>query len=124
MPVTRVVFYREADGSVPFIEWFASLPEKVQDKCRTRIERLGSLGYELRRPEADYLEAGILELRASYQGIHYRILYFLSGQLTAVISHGLLKEKEVPPKEIKKALRRKRNFERNSGKHTHREPIA
>ena len=28
------MLYREDDGTVPFLEWFAGLPSKAQDKCR------------------------------------------------------------------------------------------
>lgn len=70
MPQTEVFFFREpTDGSVPLLEWFDGLPAKVQAKCIERIDRLGELGHELRRPEADFLRDGIYELRASYQGV-------------------------------------------------------
>jgi hypothetical protein len=59
VPKTGLVLYREADGSCPFVEWFNDLPAKVQDKCYLRLERLRELGYELRRPEADFLRDGI-----------------------------------------------------------------
>ncbi len=50
----QVVRYREEDGSVPFLDWFDDVPEKLpQDKCRVRLERLAALGHELRRPDAD-----------------------------------------------------------------------
>jgi hypothetical protein len=54
MPKTKVVFYREDDGSVPILEWLDSLQPKALDKCAVRIERLAELGHELRRPEADF----------------------------------------------------------------------
>ena len=54
-----MVYYVEEDGTVPFLNWFHDLIPKVQAKCLVRIERLGDLGYELRRPEAEYLENGI-----------------------------------------------------------------
>ena len=57
VPKTRVALYREEDGSCPFVEWFDKLPVKVQDKCYLRLERLGEVGHELRRPEADFLRA-------------------------------------------------------------------
>jgi phage-related protein len=65
------------------------------------------MGHELRRPEADFLRDGIYELRASYQGVHYRVLYFFAGKAVVVLSHGLTKEKEVPPREIDQAVERK-----------------
>jgi len=63
----------------------------------------------------------IYELRASFQGIHYRILYFFNGNLATVLSHGIVKESAFPPKEIEKAIRRKIQFEADPTKHTHTE---
>ena len=120
MPETEVVLFAEANDISPIINWLDSLPSKVQDKCIVRIERLAEMGYELRRPEADYLKDDIYELRASHQGIHYRMLYFFHGK-TAVISHGLVKEKTVPQREIDLAIRRKSIYESDPEKHTYRE---
>ena len=88
MTYTEVCFYRDEDGRVPLIQWLDALPKKVQLKCTERISRLAELGHELRRPEADYLRDGIYELRASYQGIHYGVLYFFAGK-AVVLSHGI-----------------------------------
>lgn len=66
MPRTRVVFYREEGGSVPVLEWFATLPAKAQAKCLERIQFLAAVGHEARRPHADYLRDGIYELRAKW----------------------------------------------------------
>lgn len=78
MPATRVIIYQERDGEVPFLEWLDQLKPKVVARCRQRIERLRDLGYELRRPEADYLRDGIYELRVRVERIHYRMLYLFS----------------------------------------------
>jgi phage-related protein len=85
------------------------------------LDRLREMGHELRRPEADFLRDGIYELRASLGGIQYRILYFFHGTMAAVVSHGLAKEREVPPKEIDRAVERKKRFEANPEKHTYEE---
>ncbi len=121
MPRTKVVLYQEEDGSCPFLAWFGGLPAKVQDKCFLRLERLRDVGHELRRPEADLLRGGIYELRVSLQGVHCRILYFFYGTVVAVVSHGLIKERIVPPKEIGHAVERKKRFEVNPRKHTYEE---
>ena len=114
MPQTEVFFFREPkDNSVPLLEWLDGLPQKVQAKCTERIDRLGELGHELRRPEADFLRDGIYELRASHQGVHYRMLYFFAGKAVVVVSHGLMKERKVPPREIGLALERKKQVEAN-----------
>lgn len=82
---------------------------------------MGEFGHELRRPEADYLRNGIYELRASLSGLHHRILYFFHGNAAVVISHGLVKEREVPPREIDLAVWRKAQFEGDPEKHSHEE---
>jgi phage-related protein len=97
------------------------LPSKVQDKVYLRLERLREAGHELRRPEADFLRDGIYELRVSLRGVHHRILYFFHGTIAAVVSHGLVKERAVPPKEIDRAVERKKQFEANPPNHTYQE---
>lgn len=78
MPKTRVVFFREENGKVPFLDWLDHQSEKAQDKCVVRLDLLRGMGHELRRPHADFLRDGIYELRVDLQGIHYRVLYFFS----------------------------------------------
>lgn len=117
MPRTEVVFFCHSDGSCPFLHWLDLLSEDVQNKCMVRIERLAERGYELRRPEADLLRDGIYELRASREGIHYRILYFFHKQ-RAVIWNGIVKESKVPEVHIVRALKAKQLFEQDATKHT------
>jgi phage-related protein len=121
MPRTLVVFYKDRKGNVPTLEWMDALPAKVQDKCVVKIERLRELGHALRRPEADLLGNGIYELRVGWEGVNYRILYFFHGQVAAVLAHGIVKEREVPAKDIERALERKRLFEQDPEGHTYRE---
>ena len=111
MPKTTVVFYQDDPDTVPVLDWLDSLPAKALDKCRVRIERLRDLGHELRRPEADFLRDGIYELRVRLRTTNYRMLYFFHGRIAAVLAHGLVKESEVPQREIELAIRRKLNFE-------------
>jgi phage-related protein len=115
------VFYQDDDGTVPVLGWLDTLPAKAQDKCRLKIERLRELGYELRRPEADLLRDGIYELRVRLRKINYRILYFFQGNTAAVLSHGIIKERVVPPKEIEKAVEWKRQFQKHPRRHTYQE---
>jgi phage-related protein len=118
IPKTKVVFFKEEDGRVPIIDWLEELPEKAQDKCLAKLKRLEDLGHELRRPEADLLRDGIYELRIGLQGLNYRILYFFHGREVVVVSHGLLKERVVPPREIDEAAERKERFESKPKRHT------
>jgi phage-related protein len=119
MPRTRVVFYRDDDGRVPVLEWLDDLPRRALLKCRVKLGRLRELGHELRRPEADFLRDGIYELRVRLRRINYRILYFFHGNSAAVLSHGIVKERQVPPKEIDLAVRRKQAFLKTPATHTY-----
>lgn len=118
MPTIEVVFYKNADGSCPVLEWLGTLPKKIQEKADVRIERLAELGHELRRPEADYLRDDIYELRWRFQTVNYRILYFFHGREAVVLAHGLTKEKEVPEKDIETAIERKKIYGKDPELHS------
>lgn len=61
----------------------------------------------------------IHELRIALHGIQYRILYFFHDK-SGVISHGLIKTgKDVPPKDIDLAGRRKEEYEKDPLGHTY-----
>jgi len=113
MPRTRLVLYREADGTVPVLVWMESLPVKAGEKCRDALKRLRELGHELRRPEADYLRDGIYELRIRFGRQNLRILYFFDGRSAVVAAHGLTKERGVPDADVERALARWRNYRVN-----------
>ena len=40
MPKAEIKIYREADGTVPLLNWLDNVPQKVQDKCIDKIELL------------------------------------------------------------------------------------
>jgi phage-related protein len=110
VPRVEVVLYCEADGRVPVRDWLDRVPSKVRDKCLAALERLEELGNELRRPVADYLQDGIFELRVHFQTVNYRMLYFFAGRRIVVVSHGLVKERRIPAKELELAGQRRQAF--------------
>ena len=119
MPIVEVYFFRDPEkGVIPLLEWLYDLPKNVSAKCVSRLDRLAEMGHDLRRLEVDYLRDGIYELRASYQGVHYGMLYFFSGRNAVVISHGFSKEREIPVSEIKRAITRKRIVEARFERYT------
>jgi len=118
MPRTQVVLFRDVDGRVPLLDWLEELPDKARDKCVVRLRRLAELGHELRRPEADYLRNGVYELRVGLHGMNYRMLYFFHGNVAAVVSHGLRKEREVPPAEIDRVAQRMKQYLASPSRHT------
>ncbi len=119
MPRSEIIFYKEGEA-VLVREWLKKLSTKAQKKCLTFIAQLEMQGHELRRPVGDFLRDGIYELRPSYQGVQYRILYFFIGKDVVVLSHGITKENEVPDVEIKRAVERKKRFEADPKAHTYK----
>jgi phage-related protein len=119
MPRTEVIAYREADGSVPLVDWLDGLSQMAREKCLVKIEMLVESGHELRRPHCDLLERGIWELRARAGHVQYRILYFFHGQNVVILSHGFSKERYVPGTEIEKAVRRRECYLQNPSAHTY-----
>lgn len=118
MPRVEVVFFREDEKTVPMRGRLDSISKKAQAKCLVKLGRLEALGHELRRPEADYLRDDIYELRVRLQDVNYRMLYCFHGRTAAVVSHGIVKRKKVPPKEIDLAIARKRLFEGDPKAHS------
>ncbi len=124
MPSVQVVFYQDSEGHAPVREWLRELREadiKAHAKCVARIERLAELGHELRRPETDFLQDGIYELRARKGRVNYRILYFFHGRTAAVLAHALTKEDAVPEADLQRALARKALLEKDPTTHIHEE---
>ncbi len=100
-----------------------SLPQIVKDKLIARVERLEECGYELRRPLCAPLRDGIYELRARRGNVQYRILYAFVGQNIVLLSHGCTKEKEVPPKQISRAVRNRDKYVQDRKAHTYVEEL-
>lgn len=121
MPKTEVIYYQGTDGTTPLLDWMDELPRDAVLKWLARLGRLEQLGHELRRPEADYLEDGIYELRAKHLGVNYRMLYFFHGRTAVVVSHGFSKQQaKVSKRELDLALRRRQAFEAKPSEHTFR----
>jgi len=124
MPETRVIFYQDEEGKAPVLEWLDKLEQQDSNgliNCLDRIQKLASMGHELRRPLADFLRDGIYELRIKLGTVNYRILYFFHGRVAAVLAHGLIKESEVPKRDIELAIQRKGKFELDPERHTFKE---
>ena len=124
MPATEVLFFQELDGRSPVLDWLVELRRtdaRAFAKCAAAIDRLRELGYELRRPTADFLRDGIYELRARKGHVNYRLLYFFHGRGIAVLAHTLTKEAVISESDLSRALHRKRAFEEDPESHTYRE---
>jgi hypothetical protein len=114
----EIRIYCEEDGSCPFKKWLDKQNYKVAVKASRYIEELGHFGYQLHRPYSENLGNGIYELRPTYQGIHYRILYFFHGREIAIITGGLVKEKRIPEKELNIAVNRMKKYKLDPEKYS------
>ena len=121
MPKTEINVYMEKDGEALLWRWMDSLPRKVVDKFIKRIELLEYKGNQLRRPLADYLRDGIYELRVDRGRLHYRILYGFVGKNIVLLSHGCMKKKKVPSKEIDMAIGNLDKYNADPKAHTYME---
>jgi len=123
VPTTQMLFYCDADGKSPVVEWLQGLRREDPIgfmNCLARLELLENSGHELRRPAADFLRGGIYELRAKHKQVQYRMLYFFHGRNVAIVAHGIIKRgSAVPEVDIIRAENRKRQFEHNPAQHTH-----
>jgi hypothetical protein len=72
-------------------------------------------------PKRTSCATGSTNCGSVFRGVHHRILYFFHGAIAAVVSHGLVKEQVVPPKEIDRAVEHKKRFEANPPRHTYQE---
>jgi len=116
MPKSHVIFYQEKASDTPVMDWLRELRRINVDafhKCRVSLARLALLGHELRRPEADFLCAGIHELRVHLGSVNYRLLYFFHERTDSVVVHALTKEDIVPSADINRAIARKAAFTAN-----------
>lgn len=114
MPKTKVVFYQDASGECPVLNWLKALKQRnaaAYAHCVAKIKLLEDFGHELRRPAADYLRDGISELRIRHGNIQFRILYFFSGQNVTILAHSLIKKSSaVDKQDIERAIVRKENY--------------
>lgn len=119
MPKTKLLFFRDDDGTAPVLEWLAGQKPKAQEKGRVAMKRLAELGWALTRPTQDLLRDGVHELRWSLNHVQYRILFGFHERTTVVLAHAITKESAVPDVEIDRALRRLEAFRRNPARYTY-----
>ena len=120
MTNTKIIFFREADGSIPLLTWLDKIElKRAKADCTAIIKHLAQRGHKLHRPYTDALRDGIRELRVKTGRVNYRLLYFFHGKNCVVISHGIIKESKVPDKEINRAISNKKKYENNPDRHSH-----
>jgi len=103
----QAVYYPDARGQTPVLQFLLGLDQTDQQKAFAYISYLEEQGEALRRPIADYLGDKLYELRPK----QLRILYAFVGKQYAVILHAFRKKTDaVPPKEKQLARARLVDF--------------
>lgn len=109
--ILRSACYDLPDGSYPAQEFIDSLDIKMQAKMLRTIAFLQENGSDLREPYSEYLQDGILELRAKVGSNISRVMYFFYDGKKAVLTHGFIKKtQKTPKKEIDRAIRYKEEY--------------
>lgn len=113
-----VEFYKNQDGECPTQEFLDELSPSIDlPFVMNDLGRLEEFGNQLRRPQADYLERDIYELRTETASGQIRLLYFFFYQEKIIISHGIRKKQKVPKGQIDRAVaNRKDYFDRHERK--------
>ena len=96
-------------------DFINSLDGSTQGKFIYKKELLEELGPQLRFPHTDDMGDDIFELRFKGKEGQIRVLFFFFYRKQIVFTNGFLKKtQKTPPKEIKTAQQRKKDFiERN-----------
>lgn len=107
----EVEFYETENGKCPAQEFLDQLSKSTDlPRVINDLERLEEFGNLLHRPQADYLERNIYELRTETPSGQIRLLYFFFYQEKIIISHGLRKKQKVPSKEIDRAVANRTDY--------------
>jgi phage-related protein len=107
-----VLYYVNARGDSPPLEYIKGLKKEDRAKVARTIELLKQLGVKIGRPQARHLEGKLWELRPS----PHRLIYFAYTRRRFVILHAFQKQtRKTPRAEIEIARRRMRRVLEEEG---------
>ena len=109
----NVIFYEKEDGTIPFVDFMATLDSGMRAKVTRALKLLQARGYTLRTPHSKELTDGIMELRITFSGNISRVLYFFIVGNTAVVTNGFIKKSQkTPSEEMQRAKRYRADYQR------------
>lgn len=109
----EIILYETENEKIPVQEFIVNLPEKLQAKVLRDIDLLSEFGNQLREPYSKHIKDGVFELRTKFGSNITRVFYFFFIENRIILTNGFIKKtQKTPPKEIKKALEYKLDFER------------
>ena len=96
----NVIFYEKEDGTIPIVDFMATLDSGMRAKVARTLKLLQARGYTLRAPHSKELADGIMELRiishASYISSSWVILLLSQTVLSKNHRKRRLKKCNVP----------------------------
>ena len=109
----NVIFYEKEDGTIPFVDFMATLDSGMRAKVTRALKLLQARGDTLRTPHSKELTDGIMELRITFSGNISRVLYFFIVGNTAVVTNGFIKKSQkTPSEEMQRAKRYRADYQR------------
>lgn len=111
-PALECRFYRLDSGREPVREWLKKLPVDVRQEVGSDIA-LVQWRWPVGKPLVDGMSGGLWEVRTSFDGNIYRVLFCCSGS-TMVLLHGFKKKTQKTPKADLEIGRRRMKGEENT----------
>jgi phage-related protein len=116
MPELRIDYFRTAGGHKPVREFLDELPDLPKAACEQVIEYLETGEIDQRPRHRDHLGDGLWELRISFQGMQYRIIYATDSNVATLLSGFIKKTPQTPQRQLD--IARKRLAEHKKGGRT------
>jgi phage-related protein len=110
----QVEFYKDSNGGSPVEKFLGSLTDsKLKAKATRALDLLEEYGPQLREPVSKPIKNGIFELRIKQSTNAVRCFYFFFQGHRAIVTNGFIKKtQKTPTREIWKASKRKKEWER------------
>jgi len=111
-----IKFYEDEKGNTPVDDFLDELKLKNPQlylKTQRDIQLLKEEGFRLEMPHVRKIEGknGIFELRSKQSTNIGRVLYFFYDGTNIILTNGFVKKTDkTPPEEIKRAIRRKKDY--------------
>ncbi len=109
-PFATVLFYQHQDGTVPFLDFLATVPLEVHYKYVAHLERLEALGPTLYENERKKLDEGFYLISVRYQHLCTSLIYFGCGEDSYVVSHGYYEGQTSLAVQYKRAVEHRARF--------------
>ena len=112
MTVFEIIFYSKPSGSEPVRKFLDSLSTALRSKAVRDLNVLREQGPRLRLPYSRHLRDGLFELRIQTKGDDARVFYFFFDRQRIIVTSGFVKKSQkTPARELRRALRYKKDWE-------------